>query len=63
MQTALHKKMYLLGGLMLVMPLVAAAGAGEVKIALDCPPDLEKCGTYLWSHAFGNHLKASGRQH
>lgn len=32
----------------------------EVKIALDCPPDLEKCGTYVWSHAFSSHLQANG---
>ena len=60
MQRAQRKKSYFLGGLLLVMLLVTAAGAGEVKIALDCPPDLEKCGTYVWSHAFGNHLKANG---
>jgi TRAP-type C4-dicarboxylate transport system substrate-binding protein len=34
--------------------------AAEIKIALDCPPDLEKCGTYVWSHAFAEHLKANG---
>jgi TRAP-type C4-dicarboxylate transport system substrate-binding protein len=39
---------------------VSAMQAAEIKIALDCPPDLEKCGTYVWSHAFAEHLKANG---
>jgi TRAP-type C4-dicarboxylate transport system substrate-binding protein len=30
--------------------------AGEVKIALDSPPDLEKSGTYVWARAFADHL-------
>jgi TRAP-type C4-dicarboxylate transport system substrate-binding protein len=34
--------------------------AGEIKIALDCPPDLDKCGTYVWSNAFSEYLKAKG---
>lgn len=37
-----------------------AAEAGEIKIALDCPPDLDKCGTYVFSKAFSDHLTASG---
>lgn len=37
-----------------------AIDAAEIKIALDCPPDAEKCGTYVWSHAFAEHLKANG---
>jgi TRAP-type C4-dicarboxylate transport system substrate-binding protein len=36
--------------------------AGEIKIALDCPPDLEKCGTYVFSKAFSDHLIAGGLQ-
>jgi TRAP-type transport system periplasmic protein len=38
----------------------AVVDAAEIKIALDCPPDLEKCGTYVWSHAFAEHLRANG---
>jgi TRAP-type C4-dicarboxylate transport system substrate-binding protein len=43
--------------LFLVIPIIQAA---EIKIALDCPPDPQKCGTYVWSHAFAEHLKANG---
>jgi TRAP-type C4-dicarboxylate transport system substrate-binding protein len=34
--------------------------AGEIKLALDCPPDPEKCGTYLWSKTFSDELDAKG---
>lgn len=47
----------------LVLALLAGpAAAGKVKIALDCPPDLQKCGTYVWSHTFGEYLKANGME-
>ncbi len=40
-----------------VLCLIATAiQAGEVKIALDSPPDLEKSGTYVWARAFADHL-------
>lgn len=42
-----------------LMP-VGLAGAGDIKIALDSPEDLEKSGTYVWAKAFGDHLKAKG---
>ena len=44
----------------LVLATFCAAEAGEIKIALDCPPDLDKCGTYVFSKAFSDHLVASG---
>jgi TRAP-type C4-dicarboxylate transport system substrate-binding protein len=34
--------------------------AGEIKVALDTPPDLEQSGTYNWAKAFQDHLKANG---
>ena len=34
--------------------------AGDVKIALDCPPDPDKCGTYVWATAFAKHLEENG---
>lgn len=34
--------------------------AADIKIALDCPPDPEKCGSYVWSHAFAEHLTSNG---
>lgn len=42
--------------------LATAAGATEVKIALDGPASLEKSGSYNWSHAFGKVLAESGFQ-
>jgi TRAP-type C4-dicarboxylate transport system substrate-binding protein len=38
----------------------SAFAAGEIKLALDCPPDLEKCGTYLWSKTFADELESKG---
>jgi TRAP-type C4-dicarboxylate transport system substrate-binding protein len=37
----------------------AMAGA-EIKLALDCPPDADKCGTYLWSKTFSDYLVSKG---
>ena len=33
--------------------------AGEVKLALDSPADLEKSGTYVWAKAFSDYLEAN----
>lgn len=44
----------------LAMAVAPSAGASEIKLALDCPPDAEKCGTYVWSRAFADYLKANG---
>jgi len=38
---------------------VSIAQAGEIKLALDSPPDLEKSGTYVWARAFADHLTAN----
>jgi len=46
--------------LALLLALAGLAQAGEIKIALDCPPELDKCGTYVFSKAFSDHLMASG---
>jgi len=43
----------LIGMFFLVAPILQA---GEVKLALDSPPDLEKSGTYVWARAFADHL-------
>jgi TRAP-type C4-dicarboxylate transport system substrate-binding protein len=37
-----------------------AWAAEEIKLALDCPPDAEKCGTYLWSKTFSEYLESQG---
>lgn len=51
-------------GMALVMVIFAAftitASAGEIKVALDCPPDASKCGSYLWSKTFGEYLGSQG---
>ncbi|OAB55642.1 C4-dicarboxylate ABC transporter substrate-binding protein [Phormidium willei BDU 130791] len=36
--------------------------AAEVKLALDTPADLEQSGTYVWAHAFAEHLRANGME-
>lgn len=42
--------------------LIAFGGAAQaqIKIALDSPPDLNGSGSYVWAHAFANHLNAGG---
>jgi TRAP-type C4-dicarboxylate transport system substrate-binding protein len=48
--------------LIVVVALLAAASAvqaGEVKVALDSPPDPEKSGTYVWARAFQDYLIAN----
>jgi TRAP-type C4-dicarboxylate transport system substrate-binding protein len=39
-----------------------AGAAAEIKLALDCPPDAEKCGTYLWSKTFADFLESKGQK-
>ena len=39
---------------------MAAPAAAQIKIALDSPPDLEESGSYVWAHAFAEHLNAAG---
>lgn len=47
--------------LMVIMLMSGGAlAAGEIKLALDCPPDAEKCGTYLWSKTFADELESKG---
>ena len=44
-----------------VAALTLAMGArAEVKITLDCPPDPQRCGTFVFATALLDHLKASG---
>ena len=50
---------FIVVGLALLFALAGLAQAGEVKIALDCPPN-DKCGTYVFSKAFSDYLTASG---
>jgi len=38
----------------------AGAAAAQVSISLDSPPDLSGSGSYVWAHAFGQHLNANG---
>jgi TRAP-type transport system periplasmic protein len=37
-----------------------SAGAAEIKIAHDCPPDPQRCGTFLFASTLAEHLKANG---
>ena len=42
--------------------LCAAPAVAEVKIALDSPADPTGSGTYVWAHAFAEHLNANGME-
>jgi TRAP-type C4-dicarboxylate transport system substrate-binding protein len=39
-----------------------SAYAAEIRVALDCPPDPQRCGSYVFAHTFAEHLKANGLQ-
>lgn len=38
----------------------SAMAGGEIKLALDCPPDPDQCGTYFWSKTFSDYLESKG---
>jgi len=40
----------------------AALAGGEIKLALDCPPDPDQCGTYFWSKTFSDFLDSQGQK-
>ncbi|UCD79187.1 MAG: TRAP transporter substrate-binding protein [Desulfobacterales bacterium] len=40
----------------------SAMAGGEMKLALDCPPDPDKCGTYFWSKTFSDYLETKGQK-
>ena len=43
-----------------VLMTTSAMAGGEIKLALDSPPDPNMSGTYLWSKTFSDHLNANG---
>lgn len=43
----------------LALPFAAQA---QVSIALDSPPDLAGSGSYVWAHAFAEHLRGAGME-
>lgn len=38
------------------------AAPAQVSIALDSPPDLAGSGSYVWAHAFAEHLRGAGME-
>ena len=55
------KRMLRSGGLAAVALFALAMGArAETKIALDCPPDPQRCGSFVFANALAEHLKAAG---
>jgi len=46
--------------LCLVLTLTGFSQAGNIKIALDSPPDMEKSGTYVWAKTFSDDLLSKG---
>lgn len=39
---------------------LSAPASAQIKVALDSPPDLQGSGSYVWAHAFVEHLNANG---
>ena len=60
MKTKRSRLMSLFLSLVLALALALPALGAEIKIALDCPPDPEKCGTYLWSKTFSEYVTEKG---
>jgi TRAP-type C4-dicarboxylate transport system substrate-binding protein len=46
----------------IVFMTTSSMAGGEIKLALDCPPDPDKCGTFFWSTTFADHLKSKGEK-
>ena len=46
----------------IVFMTTSSMAGGEIKLALDCPPDPDKCGTYFWSTTFADYLKSKGEK-
>ncbi len=46
--------------LLAAMVLYGSWAGAQVKIALDTPPDLNRSGSYVWAHTFGQYLSANG---
>jgi TRAP-type C4-dicarboxylate transport system substrate-binding protein len=42
------------------LALACGAARAEVKIALDCPPDPQRCGSFVYARALAEHLKGAG---
>lgn len=53
------KPMKLLAATAMMLVLSGTAQA-QIKIALDSPADLQGSGSYVWAHAFANHLNENG---
>ena len=51
---------FILSAVIFALAIGGPAWAGEIKVALDCPPDPDKCGTYLWSKTFSDYLISKG---
>ncbi len=41
---------------------ISAMAGGEIKLALDSPPDPDTSGTYLWSKTFSDYLESKGQK-
>lgn len=39
---------------------LSSPAAAQIKVALDSPADLQGSGSYVWAHAFVEHLNANG---
>jgi TRAP-type C4-dicarboxylate transport system substrate-binding protein len=60
MQKTLKRVASLIGLLAFLFAATSAMAGGEIKLALDSPPDADKSGTYLWSKTFADYLKTKG---
>jgi len=60
MQKTLKRVASLIGLLAFLFAATSVMAGGEIKLALDSPPDADKSGTYLWSKTFADYLKTKG---
>lgn len=60
MKNTRKKIVWLMAWVMVALMYGPVSAGGEIKLALDCPPDPNKCGTYLWATSFEAEAKAGG---
>jgi len=62
MQKTLNRSTLIIGLLLLLFTATSVMAGGEIKLALDSPPDADKSGTYFWSKTFADYLGSKGQK-
>ena len=60
MKKTLNRFTLLIGLTTVLFIATSVMAGGEIKLALDSPPDADKSGTYFWSKTFADYLGSKG---